>query len=121
MDKKLKVKLKAKLESEKKKLTNDLKYFAKKDPKLKRNWITRFPFFGSNRSHQDEIADKIEEYENLLPVEHTLESRLKDIEEALDRIDNEKYGKCQNCQKEIEIKRLEIVPEAKVCLSCGKK
>ena len=39
MDKKLEQQLKAKLESEKKRLTKDLSAFAQKDPKMKRNWI----------------------------------------------------------------------------------
>lgn len=121
MDKKLEKKLKEKLESEKKKLTDDLRVFAKKDPHQKRNWITRFPFFGLGRSHQDEIAEEIEEYENLLPIEHSLESRLKDTEEALERMGKGKYGRCENCKKDIEMKRLEAAPEAKTCLVCSRK
>ncbi|MFH1671385.1 MAG: TraR/DksA C4-type zinc finger protein [Candidatus Portnoybacteria bacterium] len=121
MNKEKEKEFKEKLESEKEKLTKDLKFFAKKDPKVKRNWITRFPFFGSNRTHSDEIAEEIEEYENLLPVEYSLETRLKDTEEALDKIKKGKYGKCENCKKDIEIKRLEAAPEAKTCLVCSKK
>ena len=37
MDKKLEKQLKEKLEAEKKRLTNDLGSFARKDPKIKRN------------------------------------------------------------------------------------
>ncbi len=121
MDKGLKEKLKKKLEAEKKKLTNDLKSFAKKDPRLKRNWITRFPLFGLNRTHQDEKADQIEEYENLLPIEHSLEKRLKDTEEALGKIKKGKYGQCEACKKEVEVKRLEVAPEARTCLVCSRK
>ena len=121
MNKDLEKKLKKKLESEKKKLTNDLKSFAKKDLRSKSNWITRFPFFGTNRSHQDEIAEEIEEYENLLPVEHSLENRLKNTEEALEKMKKGKYGKCEGCKKDIEIRRLEVAPEAKTCLTCSKK
>lgn len=121
MDKALQKELKKQLEAEKKKLTKDLRFFARKDPRLKGNWLTRFPFFGMSRSHKDESAEEIEEYENLLPVEHTLELRLRDIEEALAKIKKDKYGKCTNCRKEIELKRLKAVPEAQLCLKCGKK
>ncbi|MBU1136817.1 TraR/DksA C4-type zinc finger protein [Patescibacteria group bacterium] len=121
MDKKLEKQLKEKLEAEKKRLTNDLGSFARKDPKIKRNWITRFPFLGLNRSHPDENAEEIEEYENLLPVEYVLEIRLKNIEEALEKIEKGTYGKCEACGKEIEIKRLKVISEAKLCLACGKK
>lgn len=120
MDKKTQKQLKKKLEAEKKKLMRELKSFAKKDPKIKGNWLTRFPLFGADRSHPDEKAEEREDYENLLPVEHALETRLKDIEEALGRIKKQTYGKCVNCGKEIKIKRLEIVPEAKLCSKCGR-
>ncbi len=114
-------KLKSELEKEKERLTKDLSSFAKKDPMIKGNWMTRFPFFGMSRSHQDENAEEIEEYENLLPIEHSLELRLKDIEGALEKIRKGSYGRCENCQKEIEIKRLEAIPEARFCLKCSKK
>ncbi len=121
MNNALQKKLKKKLEQEKKRLTKDLSFFAKKDPNIKGNWMTRFPFLGMNRSHQDESAEKIEEYEKLLSIEHTLESRLKDIEEALEKIKKGAYGQCEKCKKKIEIKRLEVIPEARLCLKCGKE
>jgi len=121
MNNALQKKLKKKLEQEKKRLTKDLSSFAKRDPKIKGNWMTRFPFLGINRSHQDESAEKIEEYEKFLSIEYTLESRLKDIEEALEKIKKSAYGQCEKCQKKIEIKRLEVIPEARLCLKCGKE
>jgi len=121
MDKKIQKQLKNNLEKERLKLTKDLKSFAKKDPKIKSNWLTRFPFFGSSNSHGDEDAEEREEYENLLPIEHSLETRLKDINIALDKIKKNKYGICEKCKKEIELERLKIVPEAKICLECSKE
>jgi hypothetical protein len=56
MDKNLQKKLQEKLEAEKKKLTKELMFFAKKDPQLKGNWLTRFPFFGLSRSQYFRIA-----------------------------------------------------------------
>lgn len=120
MEQKLQKKLKKKLEAEKKKLTKDLASFAKKDPKIKGNWKTRFPFFSFGRASVDENAEKREEYENRLPIEHTLELRLRDIKEALEKIGTDKYGACEQCKGEIEQKRLEVAPEAKMCLKCGK-
>ncbi len=40
------------------------------------------------------------------------------INEALDRIADDEYGTCQNCEKEINPKRLDAVPWARYCLSC---
>lgn len=121
MDKNLQKNLQKKLEVEKKRLIKDLGFFAKKDPLLKGNWLTRFPFFGLNRSRKDENAEEIEGYENLLPVEHTLELRLEDIENALVKIKKGNYGQCEKCQKKIESKRLEVVPEARLCMKCSKE
>ncbi len=40
------------------------------------------------------------------------------INEALERIDDKEYGLCQNCDKEINPKRLDAIPWARYCLSC---
>jgi len=120
MDKEIKKQLKKKLEAEKKKLTKELSSFAKKDPKRKGNWLTKLPFLGNDRSHIDESAERIESYESLLPIEHTLEIRLQKVDKALEKISSEDYGKCEKCGKDIRAARLEIVPEARLCSKCGK-
>ena len=40
------------------------------------------------------------------------------INEALERIEDEEYGTCQNCEKEINPKRLDAIPWARYCLNC---
>ena len=40
------------------------------------------------------------------------------IDEALRRIDQETYGKCEKCQKQIKAARLEAVPHARMCIDC---
>ena len=40
------------------------------------------------------------------------------INEALERIEDEEYGLCQNCEKEINPKRLDAIPWARYCLNC---
>ena len=40
------------------------------------------------------------------------------INEALERIEDEEYGDCQNCEEEIIEKRLNAVPWARYCLKC---
>lgn len=47
------------------------------------------------------------------------ESRqLELIDEALERLEEEEYGLCQNCEKEINPKRLAAIPWARYCLDC---
>ncbi len=43
---------------------------------------------------------------------------LKMIQEALDRIEDESYGICVNCENPIQPKRLEAVPWARHCIQC---
>jgi DnaK suppressor protein len=40
------------------------------------------------------------------------------VDEALLRVEDEEYGSCQNCEKEINPKRLAAIPWARYCLSC---
>lgn len=43
---------------------------------------------------------------------------LQMIHEALARIEDGSYGECANCGKEIQVKRLEAVPWALLCIQC---
>ena len=43
---------------------------------------------------------------------------LREIEEALRRLDMGEYGTCLNCEEEIGAKRLRAVPWAQLCLRC---
>lgn len=46
------------------------------------------------------------------------EKYLKQLEMALERIENGTYGICRVCQKEIDHKRLEAVPTTTICFDC---
>ncbi len=112
---------KKKLEKEKKRLTKELSSFAKRDKKVKGNWLARFPLLGNDRSHKDENAEEVETYESLLSLEHILEQRLKYINQALAKIEKGGYGACEVCQRQIEPKRLAVAPEARHCIRCSGK
>ncbi len=43
------------------------------------------------------------------------------IDEALRRIQSDEFGKCVNCQQEVNQKRLEAVPWTRHCISCQEK
>ena len=121
MDKKLIEQLKKVLENEKADTEEQLGRFAKKDDKLPDDWDTVFPKHSggeSGGSALEKSADEVEEYSTLLPIEHSLELRLKNINSALEKIKKGKYGKCEKCQKQILIDRLKVSPEAPFCLNC---
>lgn len=124
MEKNLIDELKNKLKTQKDSLTKELENFAKKDDVPKGDWETRHP----NRENgtMEEEADEVQEYGNMLPVEYSLELKLKDVNSALEKISAQggpassgEYGKCENCGKEIEEERLKAVPEAKLCIKCN--
>lgn len=54
----------------------------------------------------------------MLAVSENDSRQLQMIDEALARIEDEEYGVCQNCGKEIQPKRLQAIPWARYCLSC---
>jgi DnaK suppressor protein len=41
------------------------------------------------------------------------------LDEALNRINNETYGYCEECDEEIGRKRLDVFPEAQYCIQCA--
>jgi DnaK suppressor protein len=43
---------------------------------------------------------------------------LREVSDALRRIDHENYGVCLECQEEISAKRLDAVPWARYCVTC---
>ena len=53
-----------------------------------------------------------------LAVSENESTQLRLIDEALLRIEDEEYGTCQNCEKEINPKRLAAIPWARYCLDC---
>jgi DnaK suppressor protein len=54
----------------------------------------------------------------ILAVSENETRQLMLIDEALQRIEDEEYGTCLNCSKEIQQKRLAAIPWARYCLSC---
>ncbi len=48
-------------------------------------------------------------------------SLLRQLQDALERMDDGSYGVCAECEKPISQKRLEAVPWAKYCISCQEK
>ena len=109
-------KLKKKLEENKKKLERELKSFAEKDKKLKGDWDTRYPKFDGGK--MEEEADEVEEYNNLLPIENTLEIELKKVNRALEKIEKNTYGICEKCKNPISEDRLKVYPRAVYCQKC---
>jgi DnaK suppressor protein len=59
--------------------------------------------------------------EFLFGQNNTDRSTLQQIDEALNRIRNNTFGTCLNCETELQQKRLEAVPWASHCTVCQEK
>ncbi len=117
-------KIKFHLEREKKNLEDSLSKIAKKNTEVKDDYEAQKPLMGESLEESlinGEIeADEIEELANRTGIEQELELQLKDVNEALSKIEKNKYGICENCGKEIPRDRLEANPTARLCLKCVK-
>lgn len=54
----------------------------------------------------------------MLAVSENESKQLALIDEALLRIEDDEYGTCQNCEKDVNPKRLAAIPWARYCLDC---
>lgn len=61
--------------------------------------------------------DLIEREKNVALVSQ-LERKLESVEAALRSIEKGKYGICERCKKEIPVERLEVKPDATLCVQC---
>jgi len=84
-------------------------------------------FESSKEIGQDGIQDIGDEAANiytkqiLLSLNENERLRLQEVDEALDRIENETYGICEECGGPIGLKRLEVRSVAKYCVPCKTK
>jgi|SRR6185369_16378651 len=104
--------LKKKLLAEKEHLEKELSRFAKATS-TPGNYETRIEDMGTD---PDENASEVEEYVDNLALENTLEAQLKDVSEALRKMEDGTYGKDENTGEEISEDRLRAYPAAKVAL-----
>ncbi len=66
----------------------------------------------------DEGDAEIFEREKNAALIAVLEHKLRDIDAALQSIEKGRYGICERCDEPIEVARLEVKPDATLCLNC---
>lgn len=77
-----------------------------------------FPEYGDK---PDENAQEIDSYTTNLATERILIDNLRDIDNALKRIEDGSYGTCKYCGNAINPKRLIARPVASACVDCKSK
>jgi len=110
-------KIKKTLLEEKEKIEKKLSQITTKNKDVKNDYTANFPNIG------DDIEDNISEiadFEEEIGVENSLEISLQQINQALEKIEKNKFGICEKCNKKIEEQRLLAFPAAILCQKCIK-
>lgn len=106
--------LKAKLVEEKSNLERELSAIAKPTG-TPGDYETQHDVIGEGA---DDNATEVEEYADNLALEDNLEKQLKEVLEALARMEKGAYGFCENCNSQMSLERLRAYPAAKKCMEC---
>ncbi|MGI6085455.1 MAG: TraR/DksA C4-type zinc finger protein [Acetivibrionales bacterium] len=72
-------------------------------------------------NHPAEIASELYDIEHQIALKKLQKHEIREIEKAVKRIENGTYGICESCSKKIDPKRLELLPQAKLCIDCAKE
>ncbi len=106
---------KAKLDTELKRLEEELATVGRKNPLVPGDWEATSSVEENSHSDTNEVADSMEHFEENTAILEQLEIQLKEVRHALDRISEGTYGTCEVCGAEIEADRLEANPSARTC------
>jgi DnaK suppressor protein len=78
----------------------------------------------ADQEGSQDVADKASSSytkEFLFSLSNTERELLQEVDEALSRIDDRRFGVCLSCEDEMNLKRLEAVPWARHCVPCQEK
>lgn len=107
--------LKKRLENEKTLLIKELQKVGRINPDNTSDWEPVAAELNINNAEQEERAEEIQSFEERSAIEFELEKRLNEVDEALNKIESNAYGKCLVCNNEIENSRLQANPAATTC------
>lgn len=104
--------LKEKLLAEKSRLEEALSKFATKT-EVPGEYETRMEAIGTD---MDDNATEVEGYVDNIAVESNLEKELRDVLDALEKMEKGTYGICENTGQEIALDRLRAYPAARTAI-----
>ena len=73
---------------------------------------------GSPFGKREEEATETLELEKRLALENRVRQEMATVEHALDKFEKGTYGMCDNCGQPIDPERLEVLPQASLCMNC---
>ena len=103
------------LEEEKKTVEESLADIARFNTETNMWEATPDPELVNENMDDNDAADRFEDFEERTSIVETFQSRLKDINDALKKIEEGKYGICEISGAPIEEARLEANPAARTC------
>lgn len=88
--------------------------------------LSRIDAIGADfrRGRDQDFAEQATECENdevLISLKSEAKQELQQIASALHRLDTGRYGVCQDCGKDIENKRLDVLPYSTLCRTCAEE
>ncbi|HTR18549.1 MAG TPA: TraR/DksA family transcriptional regulator [Candidatus Paceibacterota bacterium] len=72
--------------------------------------------FEGEEADPSDVADQIEELATNVPLVKELEERHTDVTDALDKMEEGIYGRCEECDEPIDLARLKANPAARTCI-----
>lgn len=75
-----------------------------------------------SRSHAQSFSEQATERQNDMVLQGLLvdaRASVKDVQQALTRLDDGTYGECEKCGESINAARLEALPSAAFCINCA--
>lgn len=84
--------------------------------KIGGNWQGTAKGFEGNESDETDEADKMEELATNIPLVETLEARLKDVTDALEKMEKGTYGYDEKTNEPISLPRLRANPAARTSI-----
>ena len=105
--------LKNRLTAEKARLEEELSTVAKQSQSNPEDWSAIVDEAEVDSADKNDIADAMEDLEENMGISNTLEAQLKEVNDALDRMDAGTYGNDETTGEPIPVERLEANPSAR--------
>lgn len=102
-------------------LEEELATVGRKDPVNPKDWQATVDDSTVDSADENEVADVLEEFEEHKAILNQLETQLKDVDDALAKIEAGKYGICEISGETIERERLEANPSARTSVKHMRK
>ena len=86
-----------------------MKFWLSLNVPMRHHWYANADYTQEANSYHQEV---------LMHLSETQRSRVRDIDAALERMDQGVYGLCMRCEEDIPARRMEVRPFSRYCVDC---